>query len=71
MPRKSSIVSANNNDENYLREEKETKNNRLDLNTLLNRVKEQKKKDQIIQLVIGTATLIIAIAAVFLYSLFT
>jgi hypothetical protein len=71
MSRKSSAVSINNDTQEYIKEEKETKNHRLDLNTLLNRVKEQKKKDRNTQIVIGVATLIIFTAAVFLYTLFT
>ena len=71
MSRKSSVVSANNDTEEYIKEEEKTKNHRLDLNTLLNRVREQKKKDRNTQLIIGAVTLIISIAAVFLYTLFT
>ena len=60
------------NVKNYTEDDVKKKNkiHRLDLNTLLNRAKEQKKKDRNTQIVIGAGTLIVATVAIYLYTLF-
>jgi len=60
------------NVKNYTEDDVKKKNkiHRLDLNTLLNRAKEQKKKNRNTQIVIGAGTLIVATVAIYLYTLF-
>jgi hypothetical protein len=60
------------NVKNYTEDDVKKKNKiqRLDLNTLLNRAKEQKKKNRNTQIVIGAGTLIVATVAIYLYTLF-